>query len=373
MKLVIGLALVSLAFGSTFFPTEKDEVDLVSTSQKDQASGRIAVPPPNNLRKIFSDVSTYFIRNVITSLLASAPIRNGGIVNAAPILNPVASPIVNTGTAGALVGGGASQVFFSPVRINIDQASQLYVPPGTDGRIIVLLKNDGVGDFFLLSGGDDKNFFIQFDYAQIQLGPGQTLAVPGRIRVPHYANNVVSTLTIIVQRRTDNAISRRQVYIRTKSEPGEKWAPWCTIRTVTRCDSYLDESICASRYWNMRAEIQDTEAGLLSVSIKPDGRFLGEDFIIGTNESIAVEQSVSCCTTGVDITAVDVRGNTATCRADQYSIYLSSGDVAAITLGVILLILLLVIIILAICRCCRRRKERSIKTAPIPRSKKDQA
>ncbi|EFX84479.1 hypothetical protein DAPPUDRAFT_99651 [Daphnia pulex] len=168
---------------------------------------------------IFSDVSTYCIRNIITSLLASAPIRNGGIVNAAPILNPVASPIVNTGTAGALVGGGASQVFFSPVRINIDQASQLYVPPGTDGRIIVLLKNDGVGDFFLLSGGrDDKNFFIQFDYAQIQLGPGQTLAVPGRIRVPHYANNVVSTLTIIVQRRTDNAISRRQVYIRTKSE-----------------------------------------------------------------------------------------------------------------------------------------------------------
>jgi hypothetical protein len=141
-------------------------VDLVSTSQNDQASGRIAVPPPNNLRKIFSDVSTYFIRNIITSLLASAPIRNGGIVNAAPILNPVASPIVNTGTAGALVGGGASQVFFSPVRINIDQASQLYVPPGTDGRIIVLLKNDGVGDFFLLSGGDDKNFFIQFDYAQ---------------------------------------------------------------------------------------------------------------------------------------------------------------------------------------------------------------
>ncbi|KAK4002444.1 hypothetical protein OUZ56_004273 [Daphnia magna] len=351
MRLLIGFALVSLAVGSTFFPTEKDEVDLVSTDQNDKVSGRIAVPPPNNL----------------------PPIRNGGIVNAAPILNPVAAPIVNTGPVGALVSGGASQVFFSPVRINIDQSSQLYVPPGTDGRITVLLKNDGVGDFFLLSGGDDKNFFIQFDYSQIQLGPGQTLAVPGRIRVPQYANNVVSTLTIIVQRRTDNAISRRQVYIRTKSEPGEKWAPWCTIRTVTRCDSYLDESICSSRYWNMRAEIQDTEAGLLSVSIKPDGRFLGEDFIIGTNESIAVEQSVSCCTTGVDITAVDVRGNTATCRADQYSIYLSSGDVAAITLGVLLLILLLVIIILAICRCCRRRKERSIKTAPIPRSKKDQA
>ena len=56
------------------------------------------------------------------------------------------------------------------------------------------------------------------------------------------------------------------------------------------------------------------------MSIKPDGRFLGEDFIVATNESIAVEQSVSCCTTGVDIVAVDVRGNTATCRADQCKI-----------------------------------------------------
>ena len=36
--------------------------------------------------------------------------------------------------------------------------------------------------------------------------------------MPLYANNVVSTLTIIVQRRTDNILSRRQVYIRTRSE-----------------------------------------------------------------------------------------------------------------------------------------------------------
>lgn len=124
-------------------------------------------------------------------------------------------------------------------------------------------------------------------------------------------------------------------------QSGEKWAPWCTIKTVTRCDNYLDESICAQRFWNMRAEIQDTDSGeicpiilsasrnalrkpislcrvgLLSISIKPDGRFLGEDFPVGTNYSVAVEQTVSCCTTGVDITAVDVRGNVAVCRADQ--------------------------------------------------------
>lgn len=128
----------------------------------------------------------------------------------------------------------------------------------------------------------------------------------------------------------------------SRNKSGEKWAPWCTIKTVTKCWEYLDESICAQRFWNMRAEIQDTDSGetffifpnfqvqvrfendssgmcigLLSISIKPDGRFLGEDFPVGTNYSVAVEQTVSCCTTGVDITAVDVRGNVAYCRADQ--------------------------------------------------------
>ena len=57
--------------------------------------------------------------------------------------------------------------------------------------------------------------------------------------------------------------------------------------------------------------------GLLSISMKPDGRFIGEDFPVGTNQSVQVERMISCCTTGVDITAIDVRGNRKTCRVDQ--------------------------------------------------------
>jgi hypothetical protein len=40
------------------------------------------------------------------------------------------------------------------------------VPPGSDGRIVLTLRNDGIGDVFYVSGGDDKNFFLQFDYSQ---------------------------------------------------------------------------------------------------------------------------------------------------------------------------------------------------------------
>ena len=33
------------------------------------------------------------------------------------------------------------------------------------------------------------------------------------------------------------------------------------MRTVTRCENYLEASICNQRYWNFRAEIQDTDSG----------------------------------------------------------------------------------------------------------------
>ena len=195
MKLLIGLALVSLAAGATYFPSEKVcfqenlstfkfynsiiffsllilrqiEVEVINNGSE-KASGRIAVPPPI-FRKINGAISS-FLRIIITSLLTStsAPNRNGGIVQiGSPALNPIASPIINSGAVGALIGGGASPLFYPPVRINVDQSSQLYVPPGTDGRIIVLLKNDGPGDFFFITGGDDKNFFLQFDYNQYVL------------------------------------------------------------------------------------------------------------------------------------------------------------------------------------------------------------
>jgi len=122
----------------------------------------------------------------------------------------------------------------------------------------------------------------------------------------------------------------------------------------------------------LESALNNGDAGLLSISMKPDGRFIGEDFPVGTNQSVQVERMVSCCTTGVDITAVDVRGNRKTCRADQYWVYLRPGEIAAVVLGALFLLLIIIIVIVLIVRCCKRRKFRSVSTAPLPRSKKDQ-
>ena len=87
---------------------------------------------------------------------------------------------------------------------------------------------------------------------------------------------------------------------------------------------------------------------------------------------VAIEQTVSCCSTAVEITAVDVHGNIATCKTDQCTIglnlnllidlsyllissiffkgpsHLYPGDIVAITLGFIITILLITFIAIGI-------------------------
>ena len=57
-----------------------------------------------------------------------------------------------------------------------------------------------------------------YEFFSVRLEHGQNINVVGRYRVPAYATASGSTINVIVQRRTDNAISRRQIFIRTKTE-----------------------------------------------------------------------------------------------------------------------------------------------------------
>jgi len=363
-QFVVLVTLISLAVALRWTTDEHEKGDIVAEAQLSAtgASSRIA-PPINNGNNFFPN------ENGVPVMRPAASMVNSG----GSIVNSPGSRIVNSGLLNPLAGAGFNSVYFPYIRITVDKESELYIPPGAEGKIIITLKNDGPSDLFLISGGDDKNFFQQFEYSQVQLGTGQTINVAGRIRVPIWANGAVATMNVFVQRRADNTVSQRQIYIHAKSESGELYAPWCTVTSVTKCDNYLDESICANQFWRMRVGVLDNgDSGLLSIEMKPDGRFMGEDFVVGTNQSVYVERMISCCTTGVDITATDVRGNTKTCRADQYTYYLRNGDIAAVVLGVVLLLILLVALCFLIRFCCRRRKSRSVNTAPLPRSKKDQ-
>lgn len=145
-------------------------MELVDTSSKVGTSyGEAAVVPAvpatatnSNTRKMSNAFKT-FLRIVNSSLLTPTTGTQAAAVRspvAAPIMNPAIPPGINP-IAG--VNAGPQSVFFPPIRIGVDQASQLYIPPGSDGRIIVQLKNDGIGDLFFVSGADDKNFFLQFD------------------------------------------------------------------------------------------------------------------------------------------------------------------------------------------------------------------
>ena len=157
-----------------YMSTQDAAVETLPGKTEQQASSRIAIPPP--LRKMIGTFST-FLRIMFTSMLDSqyaayypytAP--NRGVLSpiAGPVANPVAAPIINSGAIDPFLGAavGSQSFFFPPVRINVAQKSQLYLPPGTEGRVTFILQNDGIGDLFIIRGFDDKSFLLQFDYPQ---------------------------------------------------------------------------------------------------------------------------------------------------------------------------------------------------------------
>ena len=94
---------------------------------------------------------------------AAAPFGSSPIVQPGrgPIVNPALNPVAGVGGIGGI---GVQSLYFSPIIITVDPTSQLWVPPGAEGQIVLVLKNDGLADFFLLSAVFDYNFFVQFEY-----------------------------------------------------------------------------------------------------------------------------------------------------------------------------------------------------------------
>lgn len=89
----------------------------------------------------------------------------------------------------------------------------------------------------------------------------------------------------------------------------------------------------------------------------PKGLLIRNKYTAGSREEIKATYSASCCTPRVTITSYDAAGNQKTISIDVNDIYLGTGEIVAIILGVILLIVIIAAIVVAIVYCCKRKKE----------------
>lgn len=76
----------------------------------------------------------------------------------------------------------------------------------------------------------------------------------------------------------------------------------------------------------------------------------------GTSREVKATYTASCCSPRVTITAYDLAGNQKTITVDVTDYIFNAAEIAAITLGVLLLLILIGVVIALIVYCCKKRK-----------------
>lgn len=135
----------------------------------------------------------------------------------------------------------------------------------------------------------------------------------------------------------------------------------------SRCDGRTNSGQCAGFVWSLEITASDYDSGILRLSSNPKGLLLRNAFIAGTTQEVKATYTASCCAPRVTITAYDLAGNQRSISVDVTEYILNPAEIAAITLGVILILILIGIIIALIVYCCKKRE--SSHDLPVYRSR----
>ena len=90
-------------------------------------------------------------------------------------------------------------------------------------------------------------------------------------------------------------------------EPDEE-PPTCRIVDVTTCDGVAAVD-CDAHERTVRAEVRDVGVGLQTIRARQSGVDVEFDFVSGTNETVSVTATSSCCYLVIDLESSDVAGN----------------------------------------------------------------
>ncbi|XP_014272090.1 uncharacterized protein [Halyomorpha halys] len=149
----------------------------------------------------------------------------------------------------------------------------------------------------------------------------------------------------------------QEVYYYTGIQKSDSSRPTITYTTSGDCIGYLQPKLCHDIIWKSDISIQDVDSGLLIINSEPPGIILKKKFIVGTKDVVSGYYTANCCQTKLDITATDVYGNENTITIDIERTWLTTGEIASISLGAILLVILIIAVIVCIIYCCKKRRQ----------------
>lgn len=125
----------------------------------------------------------------------------------------------------------------------------------------------------------------------------------------------------------------------------------------SRCDGRTGNGQCAGSVWSLEVTAADYDSGILRVQSTPKGLLFRDSYVAGTTREVKASYTASCCAPRVTITAFDLTGNQRSITVDVTDYVLNPAEIAAITLGAILLLILIAVIIALIVYCCKKRKD----------------
>ncbi|XP_035733718.1 uncharacterized protein LOC118446779 isoform X1 [Vespa mandarinia] len=247
--------------------------------------------------------------------------------------------------------------------VKLNENSNLFVRPGTIHRIVF----DVTNNHYQTIRCDFKVRSLPLIVFNIQpiftwIFAGRTINVFVDVEVPRRTSqDVINTLTLYVQ---GSEIMEKSVYLYVEGNfPNivDDTKPAIEYMFNNNCAGKLSKEKCTKSRWSVDIRIQDSESGLKNVKSSPNEIYPRTDFISGTRNPVTFYYSATCCSTQAKITATDLKNNYNTYTIDVTAWNnLSEGEIAAITVGALLILLLIILIIVIIVFCVRKRKSHDL-------------
>ncbi|KAL2716186.1 uncharacterized protein V1478_013862 [Vespula squamosa] len=247
--------------------------------------------------------------------------------------------------------------------VKLNENSNLFVRPGTIHRIVF----DVTNNHYQTIRCDFKVRSLPLIVFNIQpvftwIFAGRTVHVFVDVEVPRgTSQDVINTLTLYVQ---GSEIMEKSVYLYVESNiPNivDDTKPAIEYMFNNNCAGKLSKEKCTKSRWSVDIRIQDSGSGLKSVKSSPNEVYPRTDFISGTRNPVTFYYSATCCSTQAKITAMDLKNNYNTYTIDVTAWdNLSEAEIAAITVGALLILLLIILIIVLIVFCVRKKKSHDL-------------
>ncbi|XP_076658891.1 uncharacterized protein LOC143362528 [Halictus rubicundus] len=243
--------------------------------------------------------------------------------------------------------------------IEVNRNSNLIAAPGSIHRIVFDVMNTCILPVrygFRVKSTPFRVYNVVPTYAWIY--PGQMSQVAVDIVVPDNTSpDTANTVTLYIQ---GTEIKEKSAYIYVQgslSKLTDDVKPKVEYSFNNNCAGKLDKSQCYKTRWSMDLTIQDYDSGLKRVISSSNEVYPRTEFISGTRNPVIFFYSATCCDTTTKITAVDLLNNynTVTINVTEWN-NLSEAQVAAISVGALLIVLFIILIIVLIICCVRRRK-----------------